>query len=103
MVAGSAEDAWVGTGDDSAVFEEWLDRLVGATSGYDGDDEIAGDPVDGAELRWFRHLYDTQGPIEPDDAWNAFYTEQLALARQAVTAVEVDLHRTTSRRPRVVV
>lgn len=93
----------MGRPEDSADFEGWLDRLGGTTPGSEDDNEMVGDPVTGAELQWLRRLYDVRGPVEPDDAWSAFYTDLLALAGEAVAAVMGDLRRTTSHRPRVVV
>jgi hypothetical protein len=53
--------------------------------------------------RWFLDLYLSQGPVTYEVSEAAFVLDQITLAEEAVAAVLADLHRTSDKRPHVVV
>jgi hypothetical protein len=53
--------------------------------------------------RWFRELYDTEGPVSKELAVERFLSPFVAVAKASVEAVLGDIERTTALRPTVVV
>ena len=80
-------------------FEDWL-RSV--TFNADSPEDDQGD-VSPANRRWLRRFFEVEGGARRDLVDRAFLKDQVALAKDAASAVLSDLHRTSALRPTVTV